>query len=560
MVIEAYRGLDRLELELDETVVLIGENNVGKTSVLEALDACLGQRALRRGSRFDDYDHRRPGTERELPDGHELSITLTFHEAEPDEWNDDVSAALSDVIQLDDQGRRWTVMRVSDVYDAATRTFTPATTFLNLEGRDLRPRGTPERTLRRLAPLFYLPADRDASSGFRAGAPFWAPFLRDPQIPAAVREDIESRLQALNEELIAAAPSLQQVRKRLERVRELVDVAPERTASLEPVPGRIPELLRRTDVRLAAPEGARIPLDRHGGGTQNVAVLALFEAYLDSMLRDDFERDAAPILALEEPEAHLHPGAVRSAWALLEGLPGQRIVATHSGDLLSRAPLRSVRRLARSGGTVGAYQVRRGALTPEAERKVDFHVRRARGELLFARVWLMGEGETEYWVFQSAAEAHGLDLEREGIRVVEYAQAGGPAPLATLADELRIEWHFVIDDDEQGERYASAARDELDGRPEGDHITVLPYRNMEHLLCEEGCGDLYEAVLLPGQRATVTASPGDPDYWEQVAGAVNSKQKTRLAAEVADEIRRGARSVPPTLVGILETVKDLSER
>src|SRR4051794_9171149 len=134
--IEEYRGLQSLEIELAETTVLIGENNVGKTSVLAALDACLGQTARRRGISFADYDHRRPGSEGELPDGHTLTITLRFYEDAVDEWSDDVSSALSDVIQLDDEDKRSIVMRVTDVYDASERTFSPSTSFLNLDGRD----------------------------------------------------------------------------------------------------------------------------------------------------------------------------------------------------------------------------------------------------------------------------------------------------------------------------------------------------------------------------------------------------------------------------------------
>ncbi|MGH2838671.1 MAG: DUF2813 domain-containing protein, partial [Thermoleophilaceae bacterium] len=124
---ENYRGLDRLELDLGETTVLIGENNVGKTSVLEALDASLGARATRRGRPFEDYDHRRSGSQRELPDGHELRVTLTFREDTVSEWSPDGAAALNEVIQLEDDGRRSIVHRVSDLYDAGTRNFSTST-------------------------------------------------------------------------------------------------------------------------------------------------------------------------------------------------------------------------------------------------------------------------------------------------------------------------------------------------------------------------------------------------------------------------------------------------
>ena len=88
-----YRGIPELELTVGATTVLIGENNVGKTTVLAALDAALGQRTWRRGPAFGDYDHHRPSPDPELPDGHRLEISATFHEDTPDEWNDDVSAA-----------------------------------------------------------------------------------------------------------------------------------------------------------------------------------------------------------------------------------------------------------------------------------------------------------------------------------------------------------------------------------------------------------------------------------------------------------------------------------
>lgn len=559
LVLENYRGVDRLEIDFGETTVLIGENNVGKTSVLEALDACLGTRATRRSGPFEDYDHRRAGSQRELPDGHELRVTITFREDVVGEWSADAAAALNEVIQLEEDGRRSIVHRVSDVYDAGTRGFSTSTAFLNLAGDELRPSGAPARTLRRFVPVFYFPADRDAGTGFRPGAPFWAPFLRDPKLPEALRQDLEGRLRQLNQEVIAATPALGPVRERLDATSELVDLAEQDTASIESLPSRIPELLRRTEVRLSARSGASLPLAHHGGGTQNLAVLALFEAYLASMLAEEYEADARPILAVEEPEAHLHPSATRSVWAVLERMPGQRVIATHSGELLSRSPLSAVRRLVRRGGSIGSYRMCEGTLSPEDTRRVDFHVRRARGELLFARVWLLGEGETEFWVFQGAAEGQQLDLERDGIRVVEFAQTGSGLPLAKLADDLGVGWHFALDGDDAGRTTQNTIREHLGGRPEADHLSVLPHGNMERFLCEEGFGDLYESELSQQQLDRVSVPSGDPSYWEAVADLPNSKQKTRVAAAAAEEMRSGARPVPPQLVAILDVVKRLSQ-
>jgi putative ATP-dependent endonuclease of OLD family len=200
-----------------------------------------------------------------------------------------------------------------------------------------------------------------------------------------------------------------------------------------------------TEVRLTTPTGASIPLGRHGGGTQNVAVLFLFQAYLASTLADDYEPDAAPVLAIEEPEAHLHPSATRSTWSILEDMKGQKVIATHSGDLLASVPLSAVRRLTRTGNKIAVGRVKPATLSADEHRKVDFHIRRARGELLFGDVWLLGEGECEYWVFSAAAAGLDLDIEKIGLRVVDSFAQSGSVPLVKVADDLGIRWHCVAD-------------------------------------------------------------------------------------------------------------------
>ena len=44
--IKGFRGLDNIELSLQDTTILTGANNVGKASVLKALQLALGNRAF----------------------------------------------------------------------------------------------------------------------------------------------------------------------------------------------------------------------------------------------------------------------------------------------------------------------------------------------------------------------------------------------------------------------------------------------------------------------------------------------------------------------------------
>ena len=52
-----FRGITHLTLKLDETTVLIGENNTGKSTVLEALQICLSRSLTRKGDIFSEYDY-----------------------------------------------------------------------------------------------------------------------------------------------------------------------------------------------------------------------------------------------------------------------------------------------------------------------------------------------------------------------------------------------------------------------------------------------------------------------------------------------------------------------
>ena len=59
-------------------------------------------------------------------------------------------------------------------------------------------------------------------------------------------------------------------------------------------------------------------------------------------------------------------------------------------------PLKSIRRLARKNGEIQVFRLGEKTLTDKDERKIGYHVRAKRGGLLFARCWLLIEGESEF--------------------------------------------------------------------------------------------------------------------------------------------------------------------
>jgi predicted ATP-dependent endonuclease of OLD family len=144
-------------------------------------------------------------------------------------------------------------------------------------------------------------------------------------------------------------------------------------------PVKIWDLLSRAQVNVAAVTGASLPLLKHGAGTQSLASIFLFEAFLATGL-GKVDPLASSLLQIEKPEAHLHPSAIRALWPTLASTPGQKIIATHSGDLLSEVPLEAIRRLRRTQTGVEVLSLQPNTLPPEEIRKVKFHVRRSRAQ------------------------------------------------------------------------------------------------------------------------------------------------------------------------------------
>ncbi|HSK81249.1 MAG TPA: DUF2813 domain-containing protein [Thermoanaerobaculia bacterium] len=549
LLIENFRGLRHLELFLDDTAVLIGENNSGKTAVLDALRLCLRELGPRRRVVFDPYDFHLKDGSTEPSTADPIRIELTFSEDVPGDWGNQLTGRLVrlGILQVDpNDGRGRVTLCVKCVFDPAMRDFSQDWKFLNINGSELpNIPDTALGTLQREVSYFYLSALRDAAKHFDPKGQFWRPFLKDSQLSPEKKAEIETKLREVNDLVVQSHSSFDQAKERLKRLQDILPMASGDVVSIEAVPGRLFDMLAKAQINLGTSTGARVPVGRHGEGTQSLAVLMLFSAFLEAW------PSGAPIVALEEPEAHLHPSAVRALWSVVNGIRGQKLLSTHSGDLLSEVDIHKVRRLVRTASGIVSRRVDVGLLDAEETRKFNYHVRRARGELLFARSWLLVEGETEAWVYTAAARALAIDLHREGVRIVEYSQSD-VGLLTKVANALGIPWYCVIDDDSGRSKYEPSVVANLGGAAPQDRY-VLPYRNAEIHLLENGFDDVYRTLMPSQNLARVTKAPGDPDYWAEYANNFPARAKTRAAAAVANEIEtRGSSSVPVQLKAAIE--------
>ncbi|EHC81229.1 putative ATP-dependent endonuclease [Salmonella enterica subsp. enterica serovar Montevideo str. S5-403] len=518
--IVGFRGINRLSLMLEQNNVLIGENAWGKSSLLDALTLLLSPELdlyhfVREDFWFPPGDIK--GRE------HHLHIILTFRETQPGRHRVRRYRALEACWSPceDDFHRIFYRLEGECGADGSVMTLR---SFLNSDGQPLPVENINDqvRHLVRLMPVLRL---RDARfmRRIRNGDARFMRRIRMRELATRpqnltdgqIRQGLSAMVQLL--EHYFSEQGAGQARHRLMR----------RRSQNEQRSWRYLDIINRM-------------IDKPGSRSHRVILLGLFSTLLQAKGTLRLHKDARPLLLVEDPETRLHPIMLSVAWQLLNLLPLQRIATTNSGELLSLTPVEHVVRLVRESSRVAAWRLGPGGLSAEDGRRIAFHIRFNRASSLFARCWLLVEGETETWVINELARQCGHHFDAEGIKVIEFAQSG-LKPLVKFARRMGIEWHVLVDGDEAGKKYAATVRSLLnnDREEEREHLTALPALDMEHFMYRQGFADVFHRVAqLP---------PNVPMNTRKIiTKAIHRSSKPDLAIEVAMEAgRRGIDAVPP---------------
>jgi len=529
--IVGFRGINRLSLMLEQNNVLIGENAWGKSSLLDALTLLLAPESalysfVREDFWFPPGDIQ--GRERHL------HIILTFRELEPGRHRVRRYRALSPCwVPCEDNFQRIFYRLEGEL--AQDDTVLTLRGFMDAKGHPIELENIDEqaRHLVRLMPVLRL---RDARFMRR---------IRNGTVPHLPEVEVTAReLDFLARELVARPQNLTdgQIRQGLSAMVQLLEhyFSEQGTAQTH---NRL--MRRRSHDEQRSWRYLDIinrMIDKPGGRTHRVILLGLFSTLLQAKGNVQLDRDARPLLLVEDPETRLHPIMLSVAWHLLNLLPLQRITTTNSGELLSLTPVEHVCRLVRESSRVTAFRLGPGGLSAEDGRRIAFHIRFNRASSLFARCWLLVEGETETWVINELARQCGHHFDAEGIKVIEFAQSG-LKPLIKFASRMGIEWHVLVDGDEAGKKYASTVRGVLsnNGEEERVHLTALPAMDMEHFMYRQGFADVFHRVAMIPVNVPMNMR-------RVIIKAIHRSSKPDLAIEVAAEAgRRGVESVPTLL-------------
>ncbi|HHG6987424.1 TPA: ATP-dependent endonuclease [Klebsiella pneumoniae] len=529
--IVGFRGINRLSLMLEQNNVLIGENAWGKSSLLDALTLLLSPE-------FDLYHFVRDDFW--FPPGdiqgreHHLHIILTFRETEPGRHRVRRFRPLQRCWVPCDDGYHRVFYRLEGELAEDDSVMT-LRSFIDGAGEALVLEEIDElaRHLVRLMPVLRL---RDARFMRR---------IHNGTVPHSPQIEITARqLDFLSRELVSHPQNLSdgQIRQGLSAMVQLLEHYFAEQSSAQT---RHRLMRRRSHDEQRSWRYLDIinrMIDKPGGRSHRVILLGLFATLLQAKGTVRLDRDARPLLLIEDPETRLHPIMLSVAWHLLNLLPLQRVTTTNSGELLSLTPVEQVCRLVRESTRVSAWRLGPGGMNAEESRRIAFHIRFNRASSLFARCWLLVEGETETWVINELARQCGHHFDAEGVKVIEFAQSG-LKPLIKFARRMGIQWHVLVDGDEAGKKYAATVRGLLnnDRELERDHLTSLPALDMEHFMYRQGFDDVYHRVAQIPDNVPMNMR-------RVITKAIHRSSKPDLAIEVAMEAgRRGVDAVPTLL-------------
>jgi len=416
-----YKSLKEVEVEFENLTVLIGRNSSGKSNFLEALHLFFVEfdpAPKRDVAEIPEYLWH--GKETENPIEFVITMKLTKRE-----WEQIFTESLQTAMGISFKDGRLAVCR--EVVFKSPNTATWRTSFVALDDTPLVEEG---KLVKKLVSL--TPKKEDAQARAQAKPPKTPEKVANKKPPTLMNESAvltevfknisqvfkgKFKLILTVRENVSSIPQLSDrslnipsdIEKRLLATIDSEKLSDTRTwDKIEKDIGVSPSL-RRLSVRggkLRSREGVLyLPLSYVGGGDQQLVGITL-------MLR----REKSQILAIEEPETHMHPYLSRSLFNILNDVPKnkQLIIATHSPIFIDLVNLNNSWIFGKKDTETKVHRIQ----SEKDLRLVSYELGIRPSDVFFADKILFVEGSIDKTVYRIWAEKLLIDLKSPTISVI----------------------------------------------------------------------------------------------------------------------------------------------
>ena len=448
--VHGFRGLDNLEIDFEPTTVLVGINNAGKTTLLKSLQLALSNSfQITDDDFFFSDDIIRNKIIIDL-----LFVSVSEEGNQLPEFEDKWATVFTENrISFDSTGNQILAFRTLIKENLIRKTFTKKQFVIDEWGdfnNDVDGYWYQKEYVKELSfyfdeiPFFYLDANRDILDDLKNKTSFLGKILSSISYDAGDKELIENLIKDLNKETIERSDVLTNLHTTLEELDTAMD-NPNNTVDITPFTKKLRDLNKGVKINYS-----QFSMEYHGMGTRSWSSLLILKAFIlqNMKLANNSQVAYYPIIAIEEPESHLHPNAQKKLYSQINNIVGQKIIATHSSYIAGSAKLKEIRSIIKADNTTKIGKIIESDLSPEEIRKIHRQVINTRGELYFSKVIILCEGETEEQALPLLIKKHFNKSTIElGVDVVGIDGGGNYFPFIYFAEKLHLKW-FILSDGE----------------------------------------------------------------------------------------------------------------
>ncbi|MCH6233151.1 ATP-dependent nuclease [Cognataquiflexum rubidum] len=374
----------------------------------------------------------------------------------------------------------------------------------------------------------------------------------------ADKEKIENLIKELNKETIEKSEILTNLQRTLEELDTAMD-NPNNTVDITPFTKKIRDLNKGVKINYS-----QFSMEYHGMGTRSWSSLLILKAFILQSMNLSNQNQVAyfPVIAIEEPESHLHPNAQKKLYSQIDSIVGQKIVATHSSYIAGSANLKEVRSVCRDllNNTIG--KLIESDFEKEDIRKIYRQVINTRGELFFSRLVIMFEGETEEQALPITIQRHFSKSPIElGVDFIGVGGSGNYLPFIRFFEAFNIP--YLIFSDNEAEANATVTNQISKSKLNDINRVVFlnPNNDFEKELCENGYIEevkrAYHHLILSecendrhkeAKQRELDRIP-DSNYYDLI-----SNIKTQFAPLIGYELYKSEKPLPSKIIELFDKV------